>query len=404
MAYKGIIMLSVRLVSYCFDVGSDVVNGIRFLQAHTHTIPEDPLLQNETKFYNTCYQFDGDGAHQPETVWGALTLTFVFLPGMVIGVVYGMRVIAKNWKDCNNWMFALFWWFCIAIFPICFPLYITYNIGRLILKKEVAKKASWKIPAILGMEASLEAFPNLVLQLHTILRGHDITGIQKFAIGSSLTSIVIASIVSDIENGKIGKVGNNTTKKRTLFCERLPCYLTTIIFRGLALSLCTSYLGRWSFFPVFILLVELVIVATIRMKKMKLGLRRKINGIVYLTLSNAGTMNAFSMVHLKCQEEKGTEEDDKEVAKFVKMSAIVTTIHHFVVLIALLVVSSIDPTLFSRCQPPDFLLPPSSNDFYWTFAVTMIFGIYSIVLLMYRAKYIVREKNTGASKKEELSA
>ena len=138
---------------------------------------------------------------------------------MVIGFVYGIRVIAKN---VNNWMFALFWLFCIAIFPICFPLYIAYNIGRLIMKKGVAKKASWKIPAILGMEASLEALPNLVLQLHTILRGHDITGIQKFAIGSSLTSIVIASIVSDIENGKIGKVDNNTTKKKTLFCEILP--------------------------------------------------------------------------------------------------------------------------------------------------------------------------------------
>ena len=137
---------------------------------------------------------------------------------------------------------------------------------------------------------------------------------------------------------------------------------------------------------------------------MKWGLRRKINGIVYLTLSNAGTINAFSMVHLKSQEEKGTEEDDNEVSKFVKMSAIVTTIHHFIVLIAILVVAAIDPTLFSHCQSPDFLLHPYSNDFYWTFAVTMIFGIYSIVLLMYRAKHIVREKNTGAAEKEELSA
>ena len=101
---------------------------------------------------------------------------------------------------------------------------------------------------------------------------------------------------------------------------------------------------------------------------------------------------------------KGTEEDDKEVTKFVKMSAIVTTIHHFVVLIATLVVATIDPTLFSQCRLPDYLLPPSSNDFYWTFAVTMIFGIQSIVLLIYRAKYIVREKNTGAAQKEELPA
>ena len=118
-----------KLGSYCFDVGSDILNGINLLQESRFTAvngifnsttedtflqnetkfynfsarnqegratavngifnlaTESPFLQNETKFYNVSNGNQENVTGRPDTIWGALTLTFVLMPGLIFGVI-----------------------------------------------------------------------------------------------------------------------------------------------------------------------------------------------------------------------------------------------------------------------------------------------------------------------------
>ena len=58
------------------------------------------------------------------------------------------------------------------------------------------------------------------------------------------------------------------------------------------------------------------------------------------------------------------EEDDKEVASFIKTSAIVTSIHHFLLLIVVITMTLVESSLFQHWEGLEFVLKPSEHDFY----------------------------------------
>jgi len=194
--YKNIAALSFKLASYCFDVGSDVATGVHFLQGGHGS---------EGNGTNITYALDEDQSTDPDTAWGAVTLSLVFIPGLILGVVFGMGVIADDWKKCKTWMGALLILVVCTFCPVIVPLIFIYNIIRIMQHKEVGKDSSLMIPAASNLEASLEALPQLVLQLHTILNGYDTNWIQCLSIVSSFTTIAMTSIASDIEFGKDGE-------------------------------------------------------------------------------------------------------------------------------------------------------------------------------------------------------
>ena len=397
--------------SYCFDVGSDILNGLSFLHESRNTTikgmfnstNEGPFLHNETKFYNLSNGYQEVEISKPDTIWGILSLrlSLVFMPGLIFGVVGGMGVIADDWKNCFSWMVLLFR-LAIGVFgPVIVPFIFIYNIGRMMLKKEVDEGVNWVITVALGLEASLEALPQLVLQLHTILNGYDTTWIQLLSIGSSFTSIAVSSITSDIEFGKSGDDEQDLTltEKARIFLERIPCYLTTIIFRSLSLTLTISFLREYSTIPIMILFVELVVVATIRITKSKEDIENTFKSICFLVVTNIGSMNAYSIVN----GDDDFKEDEKDVASFIKTSAIVTTIHHFLVMIVIVAIGSVNSSLLRHWESPEFLLKPSEHDFYWAISVTIGFGIYSLVLLLYRARNIVAVEKKKTPAEEETS-
>ena len=86
------------------------------------------------------------------------------------------------------------------------------------------------------------------------------------------------------------------------------------------------------------------------------------------------------------------DEDVKNVASFIKTLAIITTIHHCVVLIFILTLGAVDnvvPTsLVPYWESTKFLLKPSQGHFYWTMSCTIALGIFSLILLLYRAQHI----------------
>lgn len=241
-----------------------------------------------------------------------------------------------------------------------------------------------------GLEASLEALPQLVLQMHTIINGYDTTTIHLMSIGPSFTSVTMSSISSDIELGKTSIDEEDKTLMETakMFIERLPCYLTTILFRSLSITLTISFLQEYSPIPIIILLLELVIVATVRVTKSKGDLDDKIRAIGFLVVTNAGTMNAYTMC-TETEDTKGVEEDDKDFASFITTSTMITTLHHFLVLIVIFTMGSFESSQPKHWESPEFLLKPSGHDFYWALIFTMVLGMDSLTILVYRARNIV---------------
>lgn len=146
MDYKSIGILLMKLGSYCFDVGSDILNGLHFLHNSRNTAingifnstTEGTLLHNETKFYNLSEGSQEVEINKPDTIWGTLTLswsTLVFVPGITYGVIVGIGYIVEGWKKCGIWIRALGFLSFSAFFPVIVPIYFMKNIGRLMLKK-----------------------------------------------------------------------------------------------------------------------------------------------------------------------------------------------------------------------------------------------------------------------------
>ena len=385
--------LLVKMGMYSFDVGSDVANGVHFLKTDDYsdgkTIYDanfkDPFFQDETQLYNMSYGFAQDQNTTPDKVWGALTLTLIFVPGVVWGFVSGIGSITADWRNPKAWMTAFYEIAMGAFVPIWFPFFFMFSIVRVALNKEEDDHSEKYITALSGMEASLEALPQLVLQLHTILNGHSTTIPQFIAIVSSFVSITTASIISDIKFGS--EKGGKETKLRTkikLFMTKMPCYMTTIIFRGLALTLTISFLRTNALTSIIILFAELVFVCYIRINKSDADIEEKTVNFWILVFTNVGCMNAYA----NGADVSRIEEYNKDVASFIKWSAIVTTLHHFIVLIFILTMGSVDPGLFPHWESKEFLLKPSQDYFYYTIGFTIALGIGSVILLYFRARHI----------------
>ena len=97
-------------------------------------------------------------------------------------------------------------------------------------------------------------------------------------------------------------------------------------------------------------------------------------------------MNAYTRIQKdkwwKVEKDgEGFEEDDKEVTSFIKTSASVTTMDHFLVMIVVITRGSIGSSLSLHYESPEFLFKSSDHRFYWARSFTMVLGIYSLSLL-----------------------
>ena len=188
-----------------------------------------------------------------------------------------------------------------------------------------------------------------------------------------------------------------------MISERLPCYISTIIFRALSLALTISFLREFSIIPIAILFVEVVVVATLRIIPTNKPSDYKIADIALLSVTNIGSMSAYGM-GTNYRDDQGDDifEDDEAVSKFIKTSCSLTTAHHFVVLATIIVMGTLSPTYFEHWNSPDFLLRPTTDNFYWTFSVTMLLGVHSVTLLLYRARNIVQAENSAKVQIEQI--
>ena len=158
---------------------------------------------------------------------------------------------------------------------------------------------------------------------------------------------------------------------------RLPLYASTIIFRVGSICLEMAYLRYYSLIPLTILFVMQTMITWTRRKQLKL------HKTFQLVVSNIGVVNAYS----RFQTETTVAEDEKNVVKFIKHSAIATFTFHSTMLIIIMIIGHSFPTAMEHwyIDPCNFPLQPGMQSFFWVLAVVLFMGLYSLTAIIYRA-------------------
>ena len=400
---------SITLGSTIFDIGSDIANSLNFLGVFNN----DTYINITASSINNVTSPTTNTSKTPicapneiircettdqryDFIWGILSLVIVFLPGAFLGVSEVLKSISdKKWRRVFLVLVA-----GIPLLSVAVPFWLMYiqllAIIKTCRKKEVSQSEKLLIIQSAGFESSIESTLQLLLQLFTLLNGYPGTLIQAVTIAASFFQIARCSIRNDIET-KIFMIGGKElpfkeSVKETIY--RLPLYASTIIFRIGSLCLVIAYLRYFSLIPIATLVVIQTIITWKRCSKLKL------HKTFQLVVSNIGSVNAYS----RFQTDTTVAEDEKDVVKFIKDSAIATFICHSTMLISIVIVGLASPNIIEHwsLDPCVFPLKPSMQTFLWVFGSVCFMGLYSLTAIIYRAPVMAKvEINTMECKHEE---
>ena len=410
---------TITFSSSLFDVVSDVINSLNFLGYYKDPTEINRSLKNftneqENSFNNSNYSNvcnstfeifveNNDEVHQ---IWGILSMLLVFLPGIIGGsfwVAIGFSQAIRK-RDCEDFGLTLL----VLLISILFPF--AFIIGQLVMifwvgmKKEHSKMVSLFITGVTNLEASIESVGQLCLQFFTVLYGYPSGVIQKITIATSFIQIARCAILNDME-AKLVIDDKQLSFVESLWetIQRLPAYVSTIIFKVFSLVLCMAYLRVYAIIPMVLLFFELIVVTWIRMKNSTDSdtATKVLNGF-YLLFSNIGVVNAYTFFNGWMMEDDDLNEKDEDIIKFVRQSSIITFIHHSSVLVFIMVLGWHYPDAFEHWNSPTFWLSPCKQLFYFVFIVVLLIGVYSLTVILYRAKNIstVQDKHTVIAKNE----
>jgi len=421
MDWTGLAKHTVTLCTSSFDVGSDITNALMFMgyfnTSNNHVTPNESNssfhFNNESLWEKTTDDEPNvtavrDRVHQ---IWGTIGLVLVFVPGLItilpssIGAIY-----EKKWFDgCKFLIRSL-------VFPFTFIVFQLVAVIMTCFKAKVSEYHQMKITRYTGIEASVESCGQLLLQIFSILYGYETTTIQKITIMTSFIQLTKCSIMMDVETNLLGSAKKHTltqmfvasvheTRKELTFkqllsesVKRLPCYLSSIIFRVMSLALTMAFLRIWSILPIGLLVTEISIIGWMSHKKM-INRMRAFMHTINLTLGNCGVMMAYPFF---LDSEEREEIREKDVQNFVCCSSIATFLHHTATLSIIMVLVWYDPYYMEHWSAPYFLLNPinaiSRHDLFWAFGCTILMGCYSTTVSMYGARNItdveVKAQNT----------
>ena len=112
------------------------------------------------------------------------------------------------------------------------------------------------------------------------------------------------------------------------------------------------------------------------------------------SLSNLAVLNVYNTAEMNLLGD-GELPTKRSVHKFIRLSSIVTFIHHTLVLSSIMVMSKIYPTYFDQGQFRNVVLVPGGTFFFIAFGATIILGFYSMVLSLYLAKKVATAEVGG---------
>ena len=286
MDYLALGKHTLTFSSSLFDVVSDVINSLNFLGYYNDirnssvltlngSIDTNHSLLDHNASYLSNISISNEAAeiNDVHQIWGTLSMLLIFLPGIIAGsffvALYTMYAIfgCITERNCSDFKWAIVNMLISMFFPFLFLITQVVVILCVSCKIKINKQFTFLLVAITNLEASVESVGQLCLQLFTLLYGYPSDVIQKITIASSFIQIARCAILNDmdakltIERAKLSFIDSI---KETL--QRLPTYVTTIVFRVSSLVLCMAYLRVYSIVPMVFLILETIILSWIRFK------------------------------------------------------------------------------------------------------------------------------------------
>ena len=316
--------------------------------------------------------------------WGYITMSIIFLPGLImLPILIYISIVVKNKK------YILIGLSLIPLFPFAMIVFQISHIFSYCKHRVHFKEVASLAMILTGTEAFWESVTQMVFQGYTILNGR-YSDSQMISITASFLTLSYTSILFDVAMTTKDLTASETFSH---ILSTIPCYLSTIVFRVMSLSLTIAFLRPYSIIPISFLLIELSVLSYERYKNLPLHVKGgKFIPIYISTLTNLGVLNSINVNEYFNVNEDGRMTPDciKACKKFIKRSSILTLVHHSVVLFVITLISESHSDFIKHSEQYQLLeLEPASMEFYSVFGLTLMFGIFSTTLSLNQASKII---------------
>ena len=324
-----------------YDIGSDVANAIGYFLGHSLNNNFDKCSDNhgnETICFDDEMGLTEKGREQYDIAlanhqeWGGIVIALIFLPGL-------FWACRPKTGTRNSRRF----------YGLIFPFYtIAYGFYALKRPNVANKRVQNRLLLICVFEACFESYPQIILAIYSLsFQDTTISTIQKFGILGSVFFVANAIISFDIGASDVELSSLVDYIKYIL--KVLPLYGFGTLFRVISLSLTIIYLRWFAIVPIFILLIEMVIIvgtcfqwdrdiiyhmALTNLNAANVGMIR----IRYIhghqpRVRSASKVSAISITPKDTQYDVNEDENiEKKCRRFLTISQYVTLFHHVIIL------------------------------------------------------------------------
>ena len=371
-------LLILSILPSLLDLSTDILNALDMILS-SQGICFDCKSAFLKSFINICQdnatcimrQKDIGSSALSKPTMGIISIIIIFLPGMVKAFKHVMTCLQKKeYKKVPK-----------ASCYLPFPLYVLFVQIKAVIDPLNSEQ---RLIRVLSMEAFYESFPQLVLQIISIIYSYQLSYIQAVSIAFSLLMLAktvilldsaepirvvindemelsnLSNDVHDIENLTENVIDDNNQieqdvgeNKASGYCTTafsalisvlrymvwvLPLYLTSIIFKIASFSITFAYLRVYASVTMGLLIIELFVLA-------KYTGFRKFADRIYPVFSNFFIVN-IGGAQIREREIMNKDELEQhstkynDMYKFAKRSVLLSYLHHTLVLIliALLVI------------------------------------------------------------------
>ena len=324
-----------------YDIGSDVANAIAYFLGHSLNDNFDKCSDNrlnETSCFDDKMNLTEKGREQYNIAlanhqeWGGIVIALIFLPGL-------FWACRPKTGSRNSRRF----------YGLIFPFY-TIAYGFYALKKQnvTNKRIQNRLLLICVFEACFESYPQIILAIYSSsFQDTKISTIQWFGIAGSVFFVANAIISFDIAASDVELSSMVDYIKYIL--KVLLLYGFGTLFRVISLSLTIIYLRWFAIVPIFVLLIEMVIIvgtcfqwdrdiiyhmALTNLNAPNVGMVR----IRYIhehqpRVRSPSKASATSITLKNAQYDVNEDENiEKKCRRFLTISQYVTLFHHLLVL------------------------------------------------------------------------
>ena len=340
---------------------------------------------------------DVESDKMADPTWAGVGILILIFPGIFLmtqsdgPLKDGIHLIRKFWstKMLKYLVKLMFYGIGIIFYPIMLLVIQMIAIWQ--------NDSEWfnVVMLLAGLQAIFNSFPHLGLELYMLLNGGDVKVLQILSIVSSFIFLITNAIRFDLI---ANTVRFKTLKQKIAYgFQILPQHLSCIIFRVMAFVLTFSFIRWFALLPTILYIMEIMILAGYIISP-------DWNIVYNIGLTNIGMTN-IGFIRFLSDKTKFPEDLNNRMKKFVRLSSVVTFIHHTTVLVLLLILekhaseTGKQPNFCwqqiiiwntERSQPPKQLSRTEVNEFsfYSVFNNVIAVGLVNLCLTLYASKDI----------------